>query len=56
MPGRWRAAGAVLSQRIGGVVTVAMGLVFLDMAPALQRDVRLHKVLCEPVDGYEKSI
>jgi cytochrome c-type biogenesis protein len=29
-------------QRIGGVVTVAMGLVFLGFVPGLQRDVRLH--------------
>ncbi|MEU6127629.1 cytochrome c biogenesis CcdA family protein [Saccharopolyspora sp. NPDC047091] len=34
----------LLLQRIGGVVTVAMGLVFLGMIPALQRDVRLHRV------------
>ena len=31
-------------QRVGGVVTVAMGLVFLGMIPALQREVRVHKV------------
>ncbi|MEV0050484.1 hypothetical protein AB0H34_08325 [Saccharopolyspora shandongensis] len=43
MPGRWR-------------VTVAMGLVFLDMAPALQRDVRPHMVLRAPVAGYETPI
>lgn len=29
-------------QRVGGVVTIAMGLVFLGMVPALQRDLRLH--------------
>ncbi|WP_435828387.1 hypothetical protein [Saccharopolyspora shandongensis] len=52
MPGRWRLAGAALLQRIGGV----MGLVFLDMAPALQRDVRPHKVLRAPVAGYETPI
>nr|WP_281398411.1 cytochrome c biogenesis CcdA family protein [Saccharopolyspora gloriosae] len=37
-------ANELLLQRIGGVVTVAMGLVFLGMIPALQRDVRLHRV------------
>ncbi|CPU14831.1 Putative cytochrome C biogenesis protein CcdA [Mycobacteroides abscessus] len=30
----------VLLQRIGGVVTVAMGLVFIGLVPALQRDIR----------------
>ena len=34
----------VLLQRVGGVVTVAMGLVFLGLIPALQRDVRVHRV------------
>lgn len=29
---------------IGGVVTIAMGLVFLGLVPMLQRDVRLHRV------------
>jgi len=33
-----------LLQRIGGVVTVAMGLVFLGLVPALQRDTRPHWV------------
>ncbi|WP_243790228.1 cytochrome c biogenesis CcdA family protein [Saccharopolyspora gloriosae] len=37
-------ANELLLQRIGGVVTVAMGLVFLGMIPALQRDVRSHRV------------
>ncbi|MFR9731419.1 cytochrome c biogenesis CcdA family protein [Saccharopolyspora sp. MS10] len=37
-------ANELLLQRVGGVVTVAMGLVFLGMIPALQRDVRLHAV------------
>lgn len=37
-------ANEVLLQRIGGVVTVAMGLVFLGLVPVLQRDVRLHRV------------
>lgn len=37
-------ANELLLQRIGGVVTVAMGLVFLGMIPALQRDVRVHRV------------
>ncbi|MEU4802256.1 cytochrome c biogenesis CcdA family protein [Actinosynnema sp. NPDC023587] len=30
-------------QRIGGVVTIAMGLVFIGLVPALQKDVRLHR-------------
>jgi len=30
-------------QRIGGVVTIAMGLVFVGLVPALQKDVRLHR-------------
>ncbi len=33
-----------LLQRIGGVLTIAMALVFLGLIPALQRDVRSHKV------------
>ena len=33
-----------LLQRVGGVVTIAMGLVFLGLIPALQRDVRAHRV------------
>jgi cytochrome c-type biogenesis protein len=33
----------LLLQRIGGVVTIAMGLVFLGFIPALQRDVRIHR-------------
>lgn len=37
-------ANQPLLRRIGGVVTVAMGLVFLGMIPALQRDVRVHSV------------
>lgn len=37
-------ANEPLLQRIGGVVTVAMGLVFIGLVPALQRDVRVHKV------------
>ena len=35
-------ANELLLQRIGGVVTIAMGLVFLGLVPALQRDMRLH--------------
>ncbi|WP_026344053.1 cytochrome c biogenesis CcdA family protein [Nocardia sp. BMG111209] len=31
-----------LLQRIGGVVTIVMGLVFLGLVPALQRDTRMH--------------
>ena len=30
-------------QRIGGVVTILMGLVFLGLVPMLQRDLRLHR-------------
>ncbi|MBB4852855.1 cytochrome c-type biogenesis protein [Mycobacteroides chelonae] len=30
----------VLLQRIGGVITIAMGLVFVGLVPALQRDIR----------------
>ncbi|MFD4195864.1 MULTISPECIES: cytochrome c biogenesis CcdA family protein [Amycolatopsis] len=33
-----------LLQRVGGVVTIAMALVFLGLIPALQRDVRSHRV------------
>jgi cytochrome c-type biogenesis protein len=32
----------VILQRVGGVVTVAMGLVFIGLVPALQRDLRIH--------------
>jgi len=32
----------LLLQRIGGVVTIVMGLVFLGLIPALQRDIRSH--------------
>lgn len=37
-------ANELLLQRVGGVVTVLMGLVFLGFVPALQRDVRVHRV------------
>lgn len=45
-----------LLQRIGGVLTIAMALVFLGLVPALQRDVRIHSVprgglLAAPVLG-----
>lgn len=30
-------------QRIGGVITIAMGLVFVGLVPALQKDLRLHR-------------
>ncbi|ALR13059.1 cytochrome C biogenesis protein ResC [Mycobacteroides saopaulense] len=30
----------ILLQRIGGVITIAMGLVFIGLVPALQRDIR----------------
>ncbi|MGB8961938.1 MAG: cytochrome c biogenesis CcdA family protein [Pseudonocardiaceae bacterium] len=32
----------VILQRVGGVITIAMGLVFVGMVPALQRDLRVH--------------
>jgi len=32
----------VVLQRVGGVVTIAMGLVFIGLVPALQRDLRIH--------------
>lgn len=32
----------VILQRVGGVVTVVMGLVFTGLVPALQRDLRIH--------------
>jgi cytochrome c-type biogenesis protein len=35
-------ANAQLLERIGGVVTILMGLVFIGLVPALQRDFRLH--------------
>ncbi|HEX2130319.1 MAG TPA: cytochrome c biogenesis CcdA family protein [Actinophytocola sp.] len=33
-----------LLQRIGGVVTIGMALVFVGLVPGLQRDVRIHRV------------
>ncbi|MBB5910667.1 cytochrome c biogenesis CcdA family protein [Actinoalloteichus hymeniacidonis] len=38
-------------QRVGGVITIAMGLVFLGFVPALQRDVRVHRRLGAGVWG-----
>ena len=32
----------IILQRIGGVITIAMGLVFVGLVPALQRDLRVH--------------
>jgi cytochrome c-type biogenesis protein len=32
----------VTLQRVGGVITIAMGLVFVGLVPMLQRDVRVH--------------
>lgn len=32
----------VILQRVGGVVTIAMGLVFIGLVPALQRELRIH--------------
>jgi cytochrome c-type biogenesis protein len=44
----WLADALVLNedllQRIGGVVTIAMALVFIGLVPGLQRDVRIHRV------------
>lgn len=34
----------LLLQRIGGVLTIAMGLVFVGLVPVLQREVRIHRV------------
>ncbi|WP_228770382.1 cytochrome c biogenesis CcdA family protein [Actinokineospora alba] len=34
----------LLLQRIGGVITIAMALVFIGLVPAMQKDLRLHKV------------
>ena len=39
----WLIGNELLLQRIGGVVTIAMGLAFLGFIPALQRDVRIHR-------------
>jgi cytochrome c-type biogenesis protein len=33
-----------LLQRVGGVVTIGMALVFIGLVPGLQRDVRIHRV------------
>jgi cytochrome c-type biogenesis protein len=33
-----------LLQRIGGILTIAMALVFIGLIPVMQRDIRLHKV------------
>lgn len=33
-----------LLQRIGGIITIAMGLVFLGLIPGLQRDARIHRI------------
>jgi cytochrome c-type biogenesis protein len=37
-------ANADLLQRLGGVVTILMGLVFVGLVPALQRDIRIHRI------------
>ena len=34
----------ILLQRLGGIVMIAMGLVFAGFVPVLQRDVRIHRV------------
>jgi len=35
-------ANETILQRVGGVITIAMGLVFVGLVPALQRDLRIH--------------
>lgn len=40
----WLIGNELVLQRIGGVVTIVMGLVFLGFVPALQRDVRIHRL------------
>ncbi|MDQ3824787.1 MAG: cytochrome c biogenesis CcdA family protein [Actinomycetota bacterium] len=32
----------IILQRVGGVITIAMGLVFVGLVPPLQRDLRIH--------------
>ncbi|WP_016699795.1 cytochrome c biogenesis CcdA family protein [Actinoalloteichus spitiensis] len=44
-------ANEVVLQRVGGVITIAMGLVFLGLVPALQRDLRFHRVRRDGVLG-----
>ncbi|MGQ0778934.1 MAG: cytochrome c biogenesis CcdA family protein [Pseudonocardiales bacterium] len=36
------AASELTLQRVGGVITIGMGLVFVGLVPALQREVRIH--------------
>ncbi|MGH3795566.1 MAG: cytochrome c biogenesis CcdA family protein [Pseudonocardiaceae bacterium] len=36
------ALNELVLQRVGGVITIAMGLVFVGLVPALQRDLRVH--------------
>lgn len=45
----WLITNELLLQRIGGAVTVLMGLVFLGWIPTLQRDVRIHHL---PRNGW----
>ncbi|MFR9802713.1 cytochrome c biogenesis CcdA family protein [Pseudonocardia sp. RS010] len=40
----WLITNELLLQRIGGGLTILMGLVFLGWIPALQRDVRIHRL------------
>lgn len=35
-------ANEIVLQRVGGVITIAMGLVFIGLLPTLQRDLRFH--------------
>ncbi|MDQ3905887.1 MAG: cytochrome c biogenesis protein CcdA [Actinomycetota bacterium] len=36
------AVNETILQRVGGVITIAMGLVFIGLIPSLQRDLRIH--------------
>lgn len=44
-------ANQLLLQRIGGVVTIAMGLVFVGLIPALQREVRFSPRMLTTIGG-----
>ncbi|MCP9274241.1 cytochrome c biogenesis CcdA family protein [Mycolicibacterium sp. CAU 1645] len=44
-------ANQLLLQRIGGVITIAMGLVFIGLIPALQREVRFAPRLLSTLGG-----
>ncbi|GJF03038.1 cytochrome c biogenesis CcdA family protein [Pseudonocardia sp. D17] len=40
----WLITNELLLQRVGGVLTISMGLVFLGWIPVLQRDLRIHRL------------